>query len=75
MRILDRYISREFLKTYLVVFVSFSVVFIVIDVIDNLAPLMRSGATLQLAILYYLLRLPYLFVLTSGVTVLISGLF
>ncbi len=75
MRILDRYIIREFLKAYLVVFVSFSVLFIVIDVIDNLAPLIRSGATLQLAILYYLLRLPYLFVLTSPVTVLISGLF
>lgn len=75
MRILDRYITREFLKTYLIVFLSFSVVFIVIDVIDNLAPLMRSGATLQLAILYYLLRLPYLIVLTSPVTVLITGLF
>ncbi len=72
---LDRYVSREFLKTYLIVFLSFSVVFIVIDVIDNLAPLMRSGATPQLAILYYLLRLPYLIVLTSPVTILITGLF
>ncbi len=75
MRILDRYVIREFLKTYLIVFLSFSVVFIVIDVIDNLAPLMRSGATLQLALLYYLLRLPYLMVLTSPVTILITGLF
>ncbi|HNU54624.1 MAG TPA: LPS export ABC transporter permease LptG [Candidatus Syntrophosphaera sp.] len=75
MRLLDRYLIREFLKTYLIVFLSFSVVFIVIDVIDNLAPLMRSGATPQLAILYYLLRLPYLIVLTSPVTVLITGLF
>ncbi len=75
MRVLDRYLIREFLKTYLIVFLSFSVVFIVIDVIDNLAPLMRSGATLQLAILYYLLRLPYLIVLTSPVTMLITGLF
>lgn len=75
MRILDRYFIREFLKTYLIVFFSFSVVFVVIDVIDNLAPLMRSGATVQLAILYYLLRLPYLIVLTSPVTILITGLF
>ncbi|MBW6514715.1 MAG: LptF/LptG family permease [Candidatus Syntrophosphaera sp.] len=75
MRILDKYVIREFLKTYLVIFISFAVVFIVIDVIDNLPRLMRSGATWELAILYYLLRLPYLIVLTSPVTVLITGLF
>jgi lipopolysaccharide export system permease protein len=75
MRILDKYILREFLKTYLIIFISFAVVFIVIDVIDNLPRLMRNGATAELATIYYLLRLPYLIVLTSPVTVLITGLF
>ena len=75
MRILDRYILREFLKTYLIIFFSFAVVFIVIDVIDNLPRLLRSGATAELGTLYYLLRLPYLIVLTSPVTVLLTGLF
>jgi lipopolysaccharide export system permease protein len=74
-RILDRYVVREFLKTYLIIFFSFAVVFIVIDVIDNLPRLIRSGATFQLATVYYLLRLPYLIVLTSPVTVLLTGLF
>ena len=45
MRILDRYIVREFLKTYLVIFVCFAAVFTVIDVIDNLPKLIRNGAT------------------------------
>lgn len=75
MRILDKYIVREFLKTYLILFFSFAVVFIVIDVIDNLPRLIRSGATFELGALYYLLRLPYLIVLTSPVTVLLTGLF
>ncbi len=75
MRILDRYIIREFLKTYLIIFFSFATVFIVIDVIDNLPRLLRSGTTLALAVEYYLLRLPYLIVLTSPVTVLLTGLF
>lgn len=75
MRVLDKYITREFLKTYLIIFFSFAMVFIVIDVIDNLPRLIRSGATFQLAALYYLLRLPYLIVLTSPVTVLLTGLF
>lgn len=75
MRIIDRYITREFLKTYLIIFFSFAVLFIVIDVIDNLPRLIRSGASTELAALYYLLRLPYLIVLTSPVTVLLTGLF
>ncbi|MDP2172706.1 MAG: LptF/LptG family permease [Candidatus Cloacimonadaceae bacterium] len=75
MKVLDRYILREFLKTYLIIFLSFAVVFIVIDVIDNLPRLVRAGASAQLATLYYLLRIPYLLVLTSPVTVLLSGLF
>jgi len=75
MRKLDRYIVREFLKTYFIIFLSFAAVIIVIDVIDNLPRLIRSGATTQQAFIYYLLRLPYLIVLTSPVTVLLSGLF
>jgi lipopolysaccharide export system permease protein len=75
MKVLDKYILREFLKTYLIIFLSFAVVFIVIDVIDNLPRLVRAGASTQLAALYYLLRIPYLLVLTSPVTVLLTGLF
>ena len=75
MRILDRYVLREFLRTYLIIFFSFAVVFIVIDVVDNLPRLIRNGATTQQATIYYLLRLPYLVVLTSPVTVLLTGLF
>jgi len=75
MRILDRYVIKEFLKTYLIIFFSFAVVFIVIDVVDNLPRLIRNGATTQQATIYYLLRLPYLVVLTSPVTVLLTGLF
>ncbi|HQB97914.1 MAG TPA: LPS export ABC transporter permease LptG [Candidatus Cloacimonadota bacterium] len=75
MRKLDRYILREFLRTYLIIFFSFAVLFIVIDVVDNLPRLIRAGATVDLAISYYLLRIPYLVVLTSPVTVLLTGLF
>jgi len=75
MKILDKYITREFLRTYLIIFFSLAVIFIVIDVIDNLPRLIRNGATTQEATLYYLLRLPYLLVLTSPVTVLLTGVF
>jgi len=75
MRRLDRYIIQEFLRTFFIIFFSFAAVFIVIDVIDNLPRLLRAGASFDQALLYYLLRIPYLVVLTSPVTVLLSGLF
>ena len=74
-RLMDRYILREFLRTYVIIFLSFAAVFVVIDVVDNLPKLLRAGATIDLAFLYFLLRLPYLIVLTSPVTVLLTGLF
>jgi lipopolysaccharide export system permease protein len=75
MRILDKYLMREYIKTFLILLGSLSVVFIVIDIIDNLPRLMRYGATFQQTIMYYLLRIPYLTVLTSPVTMLLTGLF
>lgn len=75
MRRLDRYMLREFLRTYLIIFFSFAAVFIVIDIVDNLPRILRAGATFDQALLYFVLRLPYLIVLTSPVTVLLSGLF
>jgi lipopolysaccharide export system permease protein len=75
MRILDKYIVRQFLNTYFIILASFSVLFIVIDVIDRLPRLIRNGATFQLAVSYYVLNLPYLFVLTSPITLLLTGLF
>lgn len=75
MRRLDRYILQEFIRTYLIIFFSFAAVFIVIDVVDNLPRLLRAGATFDLAVTYFALRLPYLIVLTSPVTVLLTGLF
>lgn len=72
---LDRYILQEFIRTYLIIFFSFAVVFIVIDVVDHLPRLLRAGASFDLALSYYILRLPYLIVLTSPVTVLLTGLF
>jgi len=75
MRILDKYIIREYIRTFLILMSSLSVVFIVIDVIDNLPRLMRYGATFEQASLYYLLRMPYLMILTSPITMLLTGLF
>ena len=75
MRILDRYILREYIKTLLIIVFAFSVLFLIVDVSDRLPRLMRKGAEMSDMIVYFLLRIPYLILLTTPVMVLLSGLF
>lgn len=75
MKTLDKYLVKEFLRTFVVMFLASSVLFIVIDIIDQLSKMLRYGATLEQAALYYILRLPYLLTLTSPVIMLLTGLF
>ncbi len=75
MRILDKYILREYIKIFLIIVFAFSVLFLVVDVSDRLPRLLRNNAEMDDLIVYFLLRIPYLVILTSPVMVLLSGLF
>ena len=75
MRILDKYILREYLKIFLIIIFAFSVLFLVVDVSDRLPRLLSKKAQVQDIVTYFLLRIPYLIILTSPVMVLLSGLF
>ncbi len=75
MKILTKYILGEYLRIFVVIILSFSVLFIVVDAVDQMPRFMRDGASLGTIALYFVLRLPYLFTLTSPVAVLLAGLF
>ncbi|MBN1949397.1 MAG: LptF/LptG family permease [Candidatus Cloacimonetes bacterium] len=75
MRILDKYILREYIKTLLIILMAFSIMMIVVEVSDRMPSLIRRGAAMPDMISYFLLRLPYLFLLTSPIVVLLTGLF
>lgn len=75
MRILDKYIIIQYLKIFFIITIAFSAVFIIIDVFDRLPRLMRSSSEINYLAMFFLLRIPYLFLITSPVTVLLSGLF
>ena len=45
MRILDKYIIKEYLKSFLVILLAFSVLFIVIEIYDRLTRLLRHDAS------------------------------
>ena len=75
MKILDRYILTQFLKTFTIINLSFATLFIIIDVFDRLPRMLTYTSDINLLSQYFLLRIPYLFVITSPVTMLLSGLF
>jgi len=74
-RILDKYLLRQYIFSFLIIFFSFSVIFIVIDVFDNLPRILKYTNDYLLISQYFLFRLPYLFVLISPILVILSGLF
>lgn len=75
MRILDKYLIRQYLNNFLIIITSFSILFIIIDVFDRLPRILRYSNNYVDIAQYFLLRIPYLFVLTSPIVVLLSGLF
>jgi lipopolysaccharide export system permease protein len=75
MRLLDKYIAKEYLRTFMMIILSFSIIILVIDLVDQSPRLIRYGATLNHMVQFFILRIPYLMVLTSPVAVLLAGLF
>jgi len=75
MRILDKYILKSYIATFLVILFSFFVLFLVVDISDRLPRLLRKSAEINDIIAYFVLRIPYLMLLASPVIILLSGLF
>ncbi|MDD4156873.1 MAG: LptF/LptG family permease [Candidatus Cloacimonetes bacterium] len=75
MKILDKYILKQYISNFLIIILSFSALFIIIDVFDRLPRLLKYSNDYYYFAQYFLLRIPYLFVLTSPIVVLLSGLF
>ncbi|MEN6497560.1 MAG: LptF/LptG family permease [Thermoguttaceae bacterium] len=79
MRIIDRYLLSQFLKTFLICYISLSGLFIVFDAFTNLEEFMRSaekaGGLAKLMGTYYVYKAIFFFDRTSGFLVLVSAMF
>lgn len=74
MRILDRYVIRQFLRYYLLFVLFFVAVFLLTEAFTSFG-VMSEGTQVLKLITYYALEVPYLIVLLSPVAVIIAGLF
>ncbi len=75
MTILDRYILRKFFTIFLFVILGMIVVFVVIDLIENLDKFLSYHARTSQVVLYYFYYIPFIIILTLPIDVLISTLF
>jgi len=80
MRIIDRYLLTQFLKTFLICYISLAGLFIIFDAFTNLEEFMRSaekvgGGLAKMMSSYYAYRALYIFDRTSGFLVLMSAMF
>lgn len=75
MKILDRYIIKKFLSILFFTTLAFIVIFIVVDLIENLDKFLSYEAKFTYVVLYYVYFIPYIILLTLPVNMLLSCLF
>lgn len=74
-KILDQYITRKFLYILLFNILAFIVIFIIIDLIENLDKFLSFDASIKHVFSYYIFYIPYIIILTLPVSMLLSSLF
>ena len=75
MRIIDRYIFKQVVRGYILLLLSFTIFFIIIDLSTQLQDLFKERPPLFTIIKYYLFFSPQIFVLVSPFSFLLSALY
>lgn len=75
MKLIDRYISRQFIWGFLLFITAFIVVFLVVDIVENVDHFIDRKANFGDVALYYIYFLPYIFVLVSPIGLLLAANF
>jgi lipopolysaccharide export system permease protein len=75
MKILERYISRQFSAALGFSLLAFLLIFVVVDLIEHLDTFIDKQAPVLLVVKYYLYFTPYIILLTLPVAMLLASLF
>src|ERR1700730_758684 len=74
-RLLDRYVIRNFLQVYLYCIAGFISIWLIFDISDNISTFIDERVGLLLTIQYYLTQVPQVFVILLPVSLLLALLF
>lgn len=75
MRLLDRYVIRNFLQAYVYCLAGFTSIWLIYDISDNISTYVEGDIGLQRVGQYYLTQLPEIFVMLFPVALLLALLF
>lgn len=75
MKILDRYLVKQFIQTILFGLLAFTLIFVVIDMMENLDDFIDQNVPSMMILQYYLVFMPEIIRLITPVAVLLASLF
>src|SRR5207247_9537627 len=75
MKLLDRYVIRNFLLIYFYCIAGLISIWLIFDVSDNISTFIDEHAPLSLVIRYYATQIPQVFIILLPVSLLLSLLF
>ncbi len=75
MKILDKYLLQRFTQNLLISLIAWILIFLVVDMIENVSRFIDRGATAGQFLKYYALYVPYIISLTLPIAILLSSLF
>jgi len=75
MKILDKYLIKQYLITIIFGLLAFTLIFVVIDMMENLDDFIDQNATMDIILNYYLVFTPEIIKLITPVSVLFAALF
>ena len=71
-KLLDKYIIKKFITNFLFIIISFTVIFLIVDIIDNLDKFISRGISNEEVIRYYFYTIPWFISIALPMTMLIS---
>ena len=75
MKILDKYLIKQFLLTIFFGLLAFTLIFVVIDMMENLDDFIDQNVSMDIILNYYLVFIPEIIKLITPVSVLFAALF
>jgi len=75
MRLLDRYVVRNFLQVYLYCIAGFISIWLIFDISDNISSFIEEQIGLRLVAKYYATQVPQIFIILLPVSLLLALLF
>jgi len=73
-KILDRYLTREFLKSLIFSQTAFVLIFVLVDIFEKLDMFIDHRAPYNLVALFYIYQIPYIMILTLPVAMLLASM-